>query len=122
MQVQEPLPDTAAAVAEAQELKSPGLALCSCAVTCMCNNPGCTSLSGLSELASVSGRSCVCGGAVWPATVGARVNGQSGSSTSRCVRRLVRLLLVAQGRLMMQALQAAVELWGETPPPRSEIH
>ena len=62
MQVQEPLPDTAAAVAEAQELKSLGLALCSCAVPCMCNNPGCTSLSGLSELASVLGRSCVCGG------------------------------------------------------------
>jgi hypothetical protein len=47
---------------ESQELKSLGLALCSFAVPCMCNNPGCASMAGLSELASVSGRSCVCGG------------------------------------------------------------
>jgi hypothetical protein len=40
-----------------------GLAMCSfAAVPCMCNNPGCTSMAGLSELATVSGRSCICGG------------------------------------------------------------
>jgi hypothetical protein len=54
--------DTATVLVHAQELKSLGLALCSFAVPCMCNNPGCTSMSRLSELASVSGRSCVCGG------------------------------------------------------------
>jgi hypothetical protein len=71
MQGQELLPGTAAELmmqeevwldTEAQEWKSLGLALCSFAVPCMCNNPGCTSMAGLSELASVSGRSCVCGG------------------------------------------------------------
>ena len=48
--------------AAAQELQSIGLALCSFAVPCMCNNPGCTSMAGVSELASVSGRSCICAG------------------------------------------------------------
>jgi hypothetical protein len=46
----------------AQHLHSAGLALCSFAVPCMCNNPQCTSMLGLSELASVSGRSCICAG------------------------------------------------------------
>ena len=54
--------DSAAQQAQAQELRSIGLALCSFAVPCMCNNPGCTSMAGLSELATVSGRSCICGG------------------------------------------------------------
>jgi hypothetical protein len=49
-------------LAVAQELQSTGLALCSFAVPCMCNNPGCTSMVGVSELAAVSGRSCICGG------------------------------------------------------------
>ena len=40
-----------------------GLAMCSlAAVPCMCNNPCCTNMAGLSELATVSGRSCICGG------------------------------------------------------------
>jgi hypothetical protein len=55
-------PDTAGALVAAQLLQSTGLALCSFAVPCMCNNPGCTSMAGLTELASVSGRSCICGG------------------------------------------------------------
>jgi hypothetical protein len=46
----------------AQELQSTGLALCSFAVPCMCNNPGCMSMAGLSELAAVSRRSCICAG------------------------------------------------------------
>jgi hypothetical protein len=56
-------PDTVATLlAAAQQLHSTGLALCSFAVPCMCNNPGCTSMPGLSELAAVSGRSCICAG------------------------------------------------------------
>jgi hypothetical protein len=54
--------DTAALPAAAQLLQATWLALCSFAVPCMCNNPGCTSMAGLSELAAVSGRSCICGG------------------------------------------------------------
>jgi hypothetical protein len=54
--------DTAAVLIAAQQLKSTGLALCSFAVPCICNNPGCATMSGLSELASVSGRSCICAG------------------------------------------------------------
>jgi hypothetical protein len=56
-------PDTVAPLlTAAQQLHSTGLALCSFAVPCMCNNPGCTSMAGLSELAAVSGRSCICAG------------------------------------------------------------
>jgi hypothetical protein len=55
-------PDTAAVLTAAKQLQSTGLALCSFAVPCMCNNPGCTSMAGLSELAAVSGRSCICAG------------------------------------------------------------
>jgi hypothetical protein len=54
--------DAAVLLVRAQQLRSTGLALCSFAVPCMCNNPGCTSMAGLSELAAVSGRSCICGG------------------------------------------------------------
>jgi hypothetical protein len=50
------------AVEIAQQLLSTGLAMCSFAVPCMCNNSGCNNLAGLSELAAVSGRSCICGG------------------------------------------------------------
>jgi hypothetical protein len=32
------------------------------AVPCLCNNPCCSNLAGLTELGLVSGRSCVCGG------------------------------------------------------------
>jgi hypothetical protein len=65
--LQKPLPDTswgAKAIigASAQQLHSIGTALCAFAVTCMCNNPGCTSMAGLSDLGSVSGRSCICAG------------------------------------------------------------
>jgi hypothetical protein len=55
-------PDTAAVLTAAQQLQSTGLALCSFAVPCMCNDPGCASMAGLSELAAVSGRSCICAG------------------------------------------------------------
>jgi hypothetical protein len=48
----DPPASAAPLLAAAQQLQSTGLALCSFAVPCMCNNPGCTSLSGLSELAS----------------------------------------------------------------------
>jgi hypothetical protein len=63
----QPLPETSSGVraivqAAAQQLQSLGAALCSFAVPCMCNNPGCTSMVGLSELAAVSGHSCICGG------------------------------------------------------------
>jgi hypothetical protein len=54
--------DSAALLAAAQQLQATGLALYSFAVPCVCNNPGCTSIMGLSELASVSGRSCICAG------------------------------------------------------------
>jgi hypothetical protein len=54
--------DTAALLAAAQQLQSTGLALCSFAVPGMCNHLGCTSMAGLSELASVSRRSCICAG------------------------------------------------------------
>ena len=45
-----------------QQLQAAGSALCSFAVPCLCNNPSCTNLSGLTELGLVSGRSCICGG------------------------------------------------------------
>jgi hypothetical protein len=54
--------DTAMVLEAANQLQSTGLAVCSFAVPCMCNNPSCTSWAGLSDLAAVSGRSCVCGG------------------------------------------------------------
>jgi hypothetical protein len=54
--------DTSALLAAAQQLQSTGLALCSFAVPCMCNNLGCTNMAGLSELVSVSRRSCICAG------------------------------------------------------------
>ena len=54
--------DTAAVLAAAGQLQSIGLALCSFAVPCMCNNPGCMSMAGVSDLAAVSGRSCICAG------------------------------------------------------------
>jgi hypothetical protein len=61
--LQDTSPDTAALLAAAQQLQSIGIALCSFAVPCMCNNYlGCTNMAGLSELASVSGRSCICAG------------------------------------------------------------
>jgi hypothetical protein len=46
----------------AQQLQAAGSALCSFAVPCLCNNPTCSNLSGLTEAGLVSGRSCVCGG------------------------------------------------------------
>jgi hypothetical protein len=57
-----PGPDLAALQVAAQQFQSTGLALCSFVVPCMCNNPGCTSMVGLSELVTVSGRSCICAG------------------------------------------------------------
>jgi hypothetical protein len=45
-----------------QQLNQAGVALCSLAVPCMCNNPICTNTSGPTELSSVSGRSSVCAG------------------------------------------------------------
>jgi hypothetical protein len=49
-------------LAAAQQLRSVGSALCSFAVPCLCNNPNCSDLSGLTEVGLVSGRSCVWGG------------------------------------------------------------
>jgi hypothetical protein len=54
--------DEAAYLALVRELRSTGLALCSFAVPCVCNKPGCFNLSGPSALHLVSGRSCLCGG------------------------------------------------------------
>jgi hypothetical protein len=48
--------------ASLQEIRQTGLALCSMAVPCLCNNPACTNTNGPTELSLVSGRSCVCGG------------------------------------------------------------
>jgi hypothetical protein len=45
-----------------QQLQQAGLALCSLAVPCLCNNPGCANTTGPTELSLVSGRSCICGG------------------------------------------------------------
>ena len=83
--------DTAAVLIAAQQLKSTGLALCSFAVPCICNNPGCATMSGLSELASVSGRSCICAGCHVARYCGRACQRQFGSSTSRCVRHSARL-------------------------------
>jgi hypothetical protein len=55
-------PDPAFSRDAAQQLQATGSALCSFAVPCLCNNPACTNLSGLTEAGLVSGRSCVCGG------------------------------------------------------------
>jgi hypothetical protein len=60
--LQDKASDTPAILAAAQQLHGTGLALCSFAVPCMCNNPGCQSVAGVSELAAVSGRSCICAG------------------------------------------------------------
>jgi hypothetical protein len=54
--------DAAAMKVAVQQLQSIGLAMCAFSVPCMCNNPDCTSMAGLSELAAVSGRSCICAG------------------------------------------------------------
>jgi hypothetical protein len=45
-----------------QQLQAAGSALCSFAVPCLCNNPACSNMAGLTELGLVSGRSCICGG------------------------------------------------------------
>jgi hypothetical protein len=45
-----------------KQLRQAGLALCSLAVPCLCNNPGCANTTGPTELSTVSGRSCICGG------------------------------------------------------------
>jgi hypothetical protein len=45
-----------------QQLQAAGSAMCSFAVSCLCNNPSCSNLSRLTEVGVVSGRSCVCGG------------------------------------------------------------
>lgn len=45
-----------------QRLQALGLALNTLAVPQACNNPACTTLAGPTELATVSGRSCVCAG------------------------------------------------------------
>jgi hypothetical protein len=50
------------ALGAGQRLQEAGNALCSFAVPCLCNNPSCANLSGLTELGLVSGCSCVCGG------------------------------------------------------------
>jgi hypothetical protein len=45
-----------------KQLRQAGLALCSLAVPCLCNNPGCANTTGPTELSLVSGRSCICAG------------------------------------------------------------
>jgi hypothetical protein len=46
----------------AQQLQAAGSALCFFAAPCLCNSPSCTNISGLTEMGTVSGRSCICGG------------------------------------------------------------
>jgi hypothetical protein len=57
---------TAAAAAQCavrvQELRALGQASCLFAVPLFCNNPGCMSLHGKTEVSLVSGLSCVCSG------------------------------------------------------------
>jgi hypothetical protein len=45
-----------------QQLQATGVALSSLPVPVACNSPSCLNMTGPSELALVSGRSCVCGG------------------------------------------------------------
>ena len=45
-----------------QQLQQAGVALCSLAVPCLCNNLGCANTTGPTELSLVSGRSCICAG------------------------------------------------------------
>ena len=47
-----------------QQLQALGGVLSTLPVPCACNNPGCTNMLGPTELASVSGRSCICSGCV----------------------------------------------------------
>jgi hypothetical protein len=54
--------DEATILAAVQQYRATGLALCSFAVSCVCNNPGCFNMSGPSALHLVSGCSCLCGG------------------------------------------------------------
>lgn len=44
------------------QLQSAGEAFTSVAVSCLCNNPSCANVTGMSEQGLVSGRSCVCSG------------------------------------------------------------
>jgi hypothetical protein len=57
-------PDPSRFLEAAQQLQAAGNSLCSFAVSCLCNNPSCSTgdLSGLTELGLVSGRSCICAG------------------------------------------------------------
>jgi hypothetical protein len=57
---QKPTPE--ALLAEGRGMRSTGLALCSFAVSCTCNNPECLNMSGTSERRLVIGPSCKCGG------------------------------------------------------------
>jgi hypothetical protein len=45
-----------------RELMALGVALSSLAIPHACNNPSCSNMVGKTELASVSGRSCLCAG------------------------------------------------------------
>jgi hypothetical protein len=54
--------DSSCYLEAAQLLQAAGSALCSFAVPCMCNNPACANLCGLTDQGLVSGRSCICGG------------------------------------------------------------
>jgi hypothetical protein len=55
-------PDAECVRAAIQQLQAAGRALCSFATPCLCNNPNCSNLSGLTEVGLVSGRSCICAG------------------------------------------------------------
>jgi hypothetical protein len=54
--------DAACLLEATQQLQAAGNSMCSFAVPCLCNNPTCANLSGLTEMGLVSGCSCVCAG------------------------------------------------------------
>jgi hypothetical protein len=96
MALQDIVSDSSVILAAAQQLQAAGLALCSFAVPCMCNNPGCTSMVGVSELAAVLGPSCICTGRRVARYCGRACQRAAWKRHKPCVGRSARLLVAAQ--------------------------
>ena len=79
------------------------------AVPCLCNNPLCTNVSGLTELGLVSGRSCVCGGC--------RVARYCGRECQRAVRKQHKPVCAALAAAAAAAAAADVSSAAAVPPP-----
>jgi hypothetical protein len=84
----------------AQQLHAAGSVMCSFAVPCLCNNPSCANLSGLTELGSASGRSCVCGGC--------RVARYCGCSCQRAVWRQHKPVCTALSAAAAATVEASI--------------